>query len=189
MKVTSGIVGEQKGTKEWRLTTERMVLRFVELNDVTDDYIRWMNDELINRYMETRFRPQKREDIEKYIKAMRDNGNILFLAMTLKENNKHIGNIKLDTAPVHKRGEISLWIGDTEQWGKGLATEAIRCVAEYAITDLGMVKVTAGCYSCNEGSAKAFVNAGFTQEAVLKQQYICGGRRVDRYCYSYFGPA
>lgn len=174
--------------KDACLSSNRLEMRPVVLTDITDDYLRWMNDQQINQHMETRFRNQKMEDVQSYVQAMQANKNVLFLAMLLKENRQHIGNIKMEIAPFHSRGEISLWIGAKDQWGKGLATEAIRCLRDYGIDDLHLAKITAGCYSCNVGSAKAFLNAGFEQEAVLKEQYICDGRRVDRYCFSYLNP-
>ena len=169
---------------EFRLTTTRLELRPVLLSDVTQDYLDWMNDALINQHMETRFRPQEKGNVEQYVRDMRINENVLFLAILLKDDKRHIGNIKLEIAPIHQRGEISLWIGDRETWGRGLATDAICCISNFGLHELRLAKLTAGCYSCNIASARAFIKAGFEQEAVLKKQYVCDGHRVDRYCFA-----
>jgi RimJ/RimL family protein N-acetyltransferase len=169
------------------LKSYRLYLRPVELSDVNDNYVRWMNDREVNQYMETRFRQQTREDIEMYVASMIQKPNVHFFAILFKKSSRHIGNIKLEvTSPIHRRGELSLFVGEKECWGKGFASEAIRLVRDFGISELGLHKLTAGCYSNNIGSAGAFEKAGFTREAVLKEEYLCEGQWVDRYCYAFF---
>ena len=171
------------------LKSYRLYLRPVELSDVNDNYVRWMNDAEVNRFMETRFRPQTQKDIEAYVTSMIHKPNVHFFAILLKESSRHIGNIKLEvTSPIHRRGELSLFVGEKECWGKGFASEAIRLVRDFGIRELGLHKLTAGCYSNNIGSARAFEKAGFIREAVLKKEYSCEGGWVDRYCYSFLSP-
>ena len=178
--------GVRVALADLRLEGKGLLLRPVRLSDVSEDYVRWMNDVEVNRYMETRFRPQTRKDIEAYVSAMIQNPNVHFLAILLRGNSKHIGNIKLEvTSSVHRRGEISLFIGEKESWGKGFATEAISLVKDFAVGALHLHKLTAGCYSNNSGSAKAFEKAGFSLEAILNQQYRCEGEWVDRYCFAF----
>ena len=172
--------------RETRLYGENLILRPVELSDVNDDYVRWMNDREVNQYMETRFRPQTRKDIETYVGSMIQKPNVHFFAILFKESSRHIGNIKLEvTSSIHRRGEISLFVGEKGHWGKGFASEAIRLVKDFGIKDLGLHKLTAGCYSNNQGSARAFEKAGFLREAVLRGEYLCEGAWVDRYCYAF----
>jgi len=174
--------------KEIVLTGTDLLLRPVRLSDVNEDYVRWMNDPEVNRYLETRFRSQEQRDIEEYVRTMREKPGVYFFAMVLKDRRLHIGNIKLEiVSSIHHRGEISLFIGEKEQWGRGLASQAISMVRDFALSELRLHKLTAGCYSNNPGSARAFEKAGFTREAVLKEEYRCEGRWVDRYCYALIG--
>jgi len=171
--------------KEVVLTGTDLLLRPVRLSDVNEDYVRWMNDPEVNRYLETRFRSQQRRDIEEYVRTMGEKPGVYFFAMVLKDGRLHMGNIKLEiTSSIHRRGEISLFIGEKEQWGRGLASQAISMVSDFALSKLKLHKLTAGCYSNNPGSARAFEKAGFTREAVLKEEYQCEGKWVDRYCYA-----
>jgi [ribosomal protein S5]-alanine N-acetyltransferase len=162
-----------------RLEGERILLRPVNLEDVTEAYIAWMNDPEVNRFMETRFKSHSREVIADFVRDMRADPNILFFAIVLKGETRHIGNIKLAIRPEHSRGEISLFIGDKEQWGRGLATEAISLVKKYGLKTIGVAKLTAGCYANNLGSVRAFENNGFERDALLRAEYVCEGRRVD----------
>lgn len=117
---------------------------------------------------------------------MNINEDKYFLAITLNEDNRHIGNIKLALKPMHNTGEISLFIGDKSQWGKGIGTEAIALVRDFGLNNLGLAKLTAGCYAGNVGSARAFEKCGFQREAVLKSEYVSGERRLDGYRFAYF---
>ena len=147
-----------------------------------------MNDPEINRFMETRFRQQKQSDIEAYVRRMRDDPYIHFFAIVDRSQDRHIGNIKLAVNPVHERGEISLFLGDKSKWGKGFGTEAIDLIKDYAFEVLNLRKLTAGCYAVNKGSARAFLKAGFHQEATMKNHYMCDGRVVDGFEFALFHP-
>ena len=162
------------------LESGRLYLRAVTPADVTDDYYHWMNDPEITQYLESRFYPQTKEGIEAFVMSMQGSRDNVFLAMVLKEGDRHIGNIKLGPINwLHRLGEIGLMIGDKNAWGKGYATEAIRLISDYAFQRLNLRKVTAGCYGNNEGSSRAFQRAGFQIEGLRPQHFFCNGHYVD----------
>lgn len=172
-----------------RLESSSLILRPVDVTDATPTYVGWMNSPQVNAQLETRHSSQTLESVRSYIINTRKNPRAVFLAMVLKQTNEHIGNMKLELSqPTHGRGEISLWIGPSELWGRGLASEAIGLLSSWAFERLGLRKLTAGCYSTNIGSARAFEKAGFIREAVLRQHYVLDDRFVDRWCYARFAP-
>jgi len=65
------------------------------------------------------------------------------------------------------------------KWGKGLATEAIRLVSEFAFKKFKLKKLGARCYATNTGSKKAFEKAGYTQEKYLKNFRANKGKYAD----------
>ena len=165
-------------------------LRPVELSDVGERYCAWMNDLEVNRHMETRFRRQTLDDIRQYVEKMRAAGDTLFWAMVDQASGRHVGNIKLGPiSEIHRRGELSFFIGEKDFWGRGLATEAVALVTDYALASLGLMKVTAGCYSNNAGSRHIFEKLGYTLAATFRAHYLCEGRMVDRLCFEKFGSA
>ena len=75
---------------------------------------------------------------------------------------------------------VLYFIGEKDCWGKGLATDAIGLVAQFAFDVLGLYKLNAGTYAGNVGSQKALEKNGFVREGVLKKQVLSeGGRRED----------
>jgi RimJ/RimL family protein N-acetyltransferase len=122
-----------------------------------------------------------------YVKQIRANPDYLFLAIIAKNDNKHIGNIKL--GPInrhHKYADVGIIIGDKTFWGKGYATEAIKLVVAYAFEVLKLHKLTAGAYMNNAGSVKIFKKAGFSIEGLRKRQYLYKGRYVDAVLFGIF---
>ncbi len=159
---------------------KKIYLREVRLSDVNEHYYRWLNDPEVNRYLETRYSPQSIENIKKYVEKMDGKDDEIFLAICLKENDRHIGNIKLGPVNrIHGFADISLLIGERDYWGKGLATEAIALIVRYAFGTLNLHKLRAGCYSENYGSAKAFIKNGFEKEGLLKEQWAVNNARTD----------
>lgn len=170
-------------TDQDKVEGERMYLRKVCASDVNDNYVRWMNDPEVMQYLESRFVAHTPESILAFVKQMSVDKNHAFLAMVLKQGDRHIGNIKL--GPIdwhHGLGDIGLLVGEKDCWGKGYAAEAIDLMTRHAFQSLKLHKVTAGCYENNLGSMKAFLKVGFVEEARLKQHFLCEGSYVDKIC-------
>ena len=110
----------------------------------------------------------------------RNDRTSILLAIVIKSDQRHIGNIKLGSINwIHRLADMGILIGEKDCWGKGYATEAIRLVAGYAFEILNLHKLVAGVYSMNEGSSRAFLKAGFMREGAFKEHYFCEGRYVD----------
>lgn len=173
--------------KEILLRGEKVFLRPVTLEDVSQAYCAWLNDPEVNRYLETRFAVQTLASVRSYVANATAAPDIIFLAIIEKATDRHIGNIKL--GPVlqhHQRGEISFFIGEKGCWGKGYATEAVGLLTDYALCRLSLLKVTAGCYSTNLGSKRVFEKLGYEREAVFKKQYFSENTWVNSYSFAKF---
>ncbi len=148
-------------------------LRNIKVSDVNKVYLSWMNDQKTTQYLESRFQKWTTKKLKEYIKEVNKNPDYVFLAIVLIKNNKHIGNIKI--GPInryHKLGDIGIMIGDKASWGKGYGPQAIKLITRLAFSKLKLNKVTAGIYSNNIGSFKAFSKAGFRKAALLKKHRI-----------------
>jgi [ribosomal protein S5]-alanine N-acetyltransferase len=143
-------------------------------------YLRWMNDPEVTRFLESRCVEYKSSHLEEYIQQCNENTLVLFLGIFDKLDGVHIGNIKL--GPIekrHRRSEVGIVVGDKSRWGRGIAKEAIRSLAEYAFSRLQLFKLTAGCYASNRGSIRAFIGAGWHSEACRKRHFQYQGRWED----------
>ena len=162
------------------LEGDRLYLREVRPTDVNENYYRWMNDPEVTASLESRFYPNSMEQLREYVNAKLGDRNNVFLAIILKEGDRHIGNIKLGPINwIHRFADVGLLIGEKDCWGKGYASEAIRLVVDYAFLQLNLHKLTASMYEDNHGSLKAFQRAGFQVEGVRKQIFYYRGKYVD----------
>lgn len=172
------------------LTTDRLVLRTMSAADASVAYLSWMRDPEVYRFLESRFSvPETTQDLVGFIESVNASPDSLLLGIFLREDGRHIGNIKI--GPVverHERSEIGYLIGDRAAWGKGYATEVIREVCRYGFEELNLAKITAGVYETNKGSAKALLNAGFVHEATISSHVICEGQRIASVTYGLNRP-
>lgn len=158
-------------------------------DDADGNYLRWMNDPVITRFLETKAGTHTSASLRDYLAQTLGSQNI-FLAIMQTADNRHIGNIKL--GPINRRhllGDIGIIVGEQDCWGKGVATEAIALLKDYAFKVAGLHKLTASCYADNAGSAKAFERAGFVVEAIRKEHFRSAGRWVDGLFLGCLNPA
>jgi len=158
----------------------RIVLRPLRETDVSAAYLGWMNDQEVTHGLESRFHRHTAESLRDFVRAVNQSGDHVFWAIVLRVDGRHIGNLKL--GPIdrnHGTAEMGLMIGEKNCWGKGLGSEAIAVATEYAFSRLDLRKLTAGSYADNPGSVKAFLKAGWIQEAILREQFLREGRPVD----------
>lgn len=167
------------------LETPRLQLRTMSAADASDAYFSWMCDPEVCRYLEVRFTGVKdKRELADFIESTNASQDSLLLGIFLRENGRHIGNIKLGPIVArHARSEIGYLIGDRTAWGKGYATEAIREISRYGMEKLKLAKITAGIYETNCGSAKALLKAGFVLEARIPAHVVCEGKRIASEIY------
>lgn len=147
---------------------------------VSDAYVGWLGDPEINRFLESRFAPYSRAGVEAYVAGMLASERDLFLGINDVALGRHVGNIKLGPIErAHGLGEIGIMIGDRAAWGRGIGSAAIALVAGIARHELGLRKLSAGCYAGNVGSRRAFEKVGFAVEAVRPAHYLLDGRPED----------
>lgn len=145
-----------------KVVGEKIYLRPITMDDITERYCAWLNDPEVNKYLETR--SSTMPELEEYVREKIENPDILFAGIFDKETGLHIGNVKLE--PIdwkNKTTVFGIMIGDRNYWGKGLGTEATRLISNYALNELGMKEVELGVITDNIKATKAYERAGFKQ--------------------------
>ena len=162
------------------IQTKRLDLVPIDPLGDLERYLRWLRDPKVTRFLENRFFPTDMPSLRAYVHEKNSSSSALLFGIHVLWRGGWIGNIKLEPIDyMHRRGEIGIMIGSVEHWGKGYATEAIGALTRYAFRDLGLSRLTAGCYAQNVGSRKAFEKNGFQQEGLYRQHIWCDGRFHD----------
>ena len=163
-----------------RIEAERLFLRELEASDCSADYIAWLADPEVNRFLETRHRKQDEASIVAFIDTVRSRDDEFLFGIFVRDGDRHIGNIKVGPIhPIHRRADVSLFIGDRGSWGRGYASEAIAALSRHAFEALGVEKLNAGMHAANAGSFRAFLKAGYREEGRRRSQALLDGVRCD----------
>jgi ribosomal-protein-alanine N-acetyltransferase len=157
------------------LTTQRLLLRKLEINDAPEIF-NLRSDDRVNEYLD---RPKAanltvaREFIE-MIAAATDQNKSFYWAISLREKHKLIGTICLWNVDIENSTiEIGYEMMPAHQ-GKGLVQEALQAVIEYAFKTLGFKTIVACPIAANEKSTKLLEKNGFITDGIKK----AGGEMV-----------
>ena len=149
------------------LETTRLTLKPLNKYFLSQDYVDWMNDDEVNRYLESGG-DYTLEKLQQYLEEVERNPKY-FWAIRLKETNKHIGNIKIDPINLNDiSGEYGIMIGDRSTWGKGIAKEASEIVLAFCFETLQLKKITLGVQKNNLKAIRLYEKLGFTLEKQLE---------------------
>jgi RimJ/RimL family protein N-acetyltransferase len=171
------------------LKGKRIFLRKITIADVSDNYLKWMNDYEIVKYTESRHIVHTKESLLDFVSTINNERNYCFAIIDI-QTGTHIGNIKIGNIhPVYKYGEIGLIVGNKEYWGQGIATEAILLCVDFAFKELELHRLRAGMYELNIASKKSFEKAGFQQEGCEIKKCLFEGRWINSYIYGKINEA
>jgi RimJ/RimL family protein N-acetyltransferase len=143
----------------------------------TKEYLGWMNSIEIHKYTEQKYKKHTIKDIKRFIVDKNKSRNEFLYGIFLKK--KHIGNIKLGPINfIHKRADISLFIGNQNFIGKGFGTLAVKKIINIA-KKKKIKKLKAGVYSLNKKSIKLFRTLKFKKEGIFKKEIIFKNKRYN----------
>ncbi|WMJ23320.1 GNAT family protein [Paludicola sp. MB14-C6] len=165
------------------LETKRLILRNFYEKDVYDFYQFAKNHNVTNS---AGWKPHNSiEESERLINRFIEDDNVW--AIVWKENNKVIGCItfKDDIKRLVNDAKMIGYSLCEEYWGKGIMTEAVNQVLEYAFQEMCVVSVAAYHFYFNQRSKRVLDKCGFVFESKLRCSYeMYNGEILDEYCYS-----
>lgn len=160
------------------LIGERLYLRPLEESDIPT-CLRWINDPEVTRTLAT-YRPWNELREREWFQGNYKDDREIVLAITLKENDKHLGNIGLHAIQWKDRqAELGIMIGEREEWDKGYGAEAIGLMLEYGFERLGLHRIYLRVYGHNPRAQRCYEKAGFRREGVMRESVFSEGRYWD----------
>ena len=100
-------------------------------------------------------------------------------------NDEAIGGIgfSMQADVLYRSAEIGYWLGE-EFWGRGLATEALAAVSDYAFASFDLCRLYAHVFDWNPASARVLEKAGYTYEGRLVKSVTKDGKTIDQLMYA-----
>ncbi len=147
------------------IETERLCLEPISKKFVTKRYLEWLNDPDVYKFLVSKGNYTLRK-LKKYINQITKK-EVLMWAIIFKENQIHVGNIKMDPINFSNNSvELGIMIGDKNFWGMGIATETIFAVAKYCFTKLDFEVITLGVEKENLSAIRAYSKIGFIEDSL-----------------------
>lgn len=165
---------------------KKLYLRGIEKEDLSGNMFQWPNDPEVTYYMIMGAIPNSgsiycswdalEEEYEKLRKSQKD----VVFAIIDKESDNMIGVVGLyDISWIPRHTELRIVIGEKDFWGKGYGTEATKLVVDYAFDKLNLNKVYLGVNTEHKRAIKAYKNAGFIEEAILRKEQYRNSKYYD----------
>ena len=83
----------------------------------------------------------------------------------------------------HRSAEIGYWLGE-EFWGRGIATDALIAVTDYAFANYDLCRLYAHVFEWNQPSARVLEKAGYVFEGRLRKSVTKEGKTIDQLMYA-----
>ena len=157
-----------------RVIGELCYLRPMEREDLTDEYLSWVNDTSTNAYIQAAGFPVNKEMLVQYFEASQPPDAVLF-AVCDKKTHQHFGNARLSSI------DWSLeWLAMADclgisGFGAGIRYRSPDTSAKFGFHHLGLNRLWTGVVVENEASLKSNDRVGMTREGILR--ISCG--RMD----------
>ncbi len=168
-----------------KLEGARVVLRPLVMEDAKSLQEN-INDPDIYRYTLTIPHPYEMSHAEWWINHIQERikeSKAYELGIELKENGKIVGGMglcKID--PKHDVAEVGYWLGK-KYWGKGITTEALELLLDFAFNELKLHRVYAYTFIDNIGSQRVLEKCGFTREGRRKEAIKKNGKYYDNFMF------
>ena len=156
--------------KSEQLESKRIICEPLSLNHLSKKYVNWLNDPKVNRFMNSGGN-YTLNMLEEYLLNV-EKKKIFAWAIYIKNENKHIGNIKIDPINYkHAFGDYGIMIGDKSQWGRGFAREASELVIKFCFKKLQLRKINLELISEHIYALKLYNDIGFKVEGIFKNHF------------------
>jgi RimJ/RimL family protein N-acetyltransferase len=128
--------------------------------------------------------PYTKHDARAYIRSVRERTPETTFAIAMED--EAVGSIGfvLRTDVERVSAEIGYWLAEPF-WGRGIATEALMALTQYAIGTHGLTRIYALPFAWNLASCRVLEKAGYVLEARLRRSAIKDGQITDQMQYAY----
>ena len=105
----------------------------------------------------------------------------LTLGIVERETARLIGFAGITTiSNINRSGEYYILIGEKDCWGQGYGTEVTKLVVAYGFASLNLNRIMLTVSAINNAGVKAYSNAGFVVEGVLREACYRDGHYHDK---------
>jgi RimJ/RimL family protein N-acetyltransferase len=146
--------------------------------------VRHANNRRVWRNLRDRFpHPYTAADGERWIRTATEAVPQTHFAIAIGD--EAIGGIGMDlkTDVSRRSAEIGLWLGEA-YWGRGIGTEAVRAMTDFAFSTFDVCRVYAEVFEWNPASIRMLEKAGYAFEGRLRKSVTKDNQTIDSILYA-----
>lgn len=170
--------GMEKRMREYIDVSAGIFLRPMTSED-TDLIVAWRNSDGVRRnfiYQE----PFTRESHENWIRTMVNTGKVVQLMICRLSDERPLGSVYIrDIDRHHNKAEYGIFIGESQERGRGLGTAAARLMLRYCFEEERLHRVFLRVLASNARAMRSYEKAGFMKEAYLRDDVRINGQYCD----------
>lgn len=171
--------------KDLALVTERLLLRPLKLEDVSDVFDYASNPNIATYTVwEVHETIHESEQFVKSILNQYEKTEMAAYGIELKKERKIVGTCGFITYDKHNHKAELAYALSPKYWGKGLAIEAAKAWVKYGFEELGLNRIEAGCHAGNFSSEKVMKRLGMRYEGTLRKDMFVKGKYRDTKVYA-----
>jgi len=160
------------------LTGKRVYLRPLAKEDSV--YLRKWSDDAEIRGLIGEVTSMSQADCEKFLEEVCADNSREWFVVVIKKNDRVIGEAGLlRMFPAWRTTDVSVIIGEKEEWGKGYGTETILLLLDYAFRHLDFHRVAIGVVGFNERALRFWEKVGFRREGIQRDGYYYDDKYYD----------
>ncbi|GAB3231005.1 GNAT family N-acetyltransferase [Hymenobacter seoulensis] len=142
------------------------------------------NNQHIAQHLRDTFpHPYTVQNAEFFLSLVADDTRDLHLAIELEGEAVGSIGVHFKTDVRRRSAEIGYWLAQ-EQWGKGLATAAVKVLSSYVLAHFDICRLYAVVFASNPASGRVLEKAGYELEARLRRSVVKDGHTLDSLLYA-----
>lgn len=163
------------------LSSERIYLRPID-NDDTDNILKWRKHPDIRRNLFSSEQVTKEGHLQ-WLEKLKESTERKEFVIVRRDSNIPIGTVGLSNIDFQNhKAELGIMIGETKEWGKGLAAESCFLLLKFAFQELKLNKVYLRVFEGNTPAIRLYGKIGFIKEGLLREEI----RKDGEYCNIFY---
>ena len=139
----------------------------------------WINDRE-SALLAAPYAPVHERDHEAWFEDVRRRDDVVLFGIRSRDDDRLLGTCQLRAIDRRARAaELRIRLGDEDDRGRGLGSEAVGLLLRHAFDDLNLRRVSLQVLATNERALAVYRAAGFEEEGRLREAAYVDGSYVD----------
>jgi len=146
---------------------------------------RWYSDPEVARLARYQDGPMRPDEIDRFFQLRALGSESLTMAIHEASTDRLVGSCAFSAVDGENGSAMyHITIGEKDQWGRGLGTEATQLMLDHAFGTLGLHRIALSVFAFNERAIRAYLRCGFVVEGRARESIWRDGRWWDELAMS-----